>query len=113
MADHLRSVLPGVQVLAGDARDLPTLLPHHWHGRIGSVVCGIPLVLLPLAEQRRFIAAIEEVAPGRGFLQGQLLRHLAAAMAQARPDGSARGLDAAQFPACQRVAGRSRPVVDR
>ena len=69
MADHLRSVLPGVQVLEGDARDLPTLLPHHWHGRIGSVVCGIPLVLLPLAEQRRFIAAIEEVAPGRGFLQ--------------------------------------------
>ncbi len=69
MADHLRGVLPGVQVLEGDARDLPGLLPHHWHGRIGSVICGIPLLLLPLAGQRRFIAAIEEVAPGRGFLQ--------------------------------------------
>ena len=44
------------------------MLARHWHGRIGSVVCGIPLVLLPLAEQRRFIAAIEAVAPGRGFL---------------------------------------------
>jgi phosphatidylethanolamine/phosphatidyl-N-methylethanolamine N-methyltransferase len=68
MADHLRQVLPGVLVIEGDARTLPSLLPRHWHGRIGSVVCGIPLVLLPLAEQRRFLAAIQAVAPGRGFL---------------------------------------------
>ena len=113
MADHLRGVLPGVQVLEGDARHLPGLLSHHWHGRIGSVICGIPLLLLPLAEQRRFIAAIEAVAPGRGFLQVQLLRHLAAALAQACPDCPARGLDAAQLPAGQRVAVRSRLIVDR
>lgn len=68
MASHLRDVLPGVDVIEGDARDLANLLPRHWHGRIGSVVCGIPLVLLPLVEQRRFIDAIEAVAPGRGFL---------------------------------------------
>ena len=68
MAEHLRRVLPGVLVIEGDARMLPSLLPRYWHGRIGSVVCGIPLVLLPLAEQQRFIAAIEAVAPGRGFL---------------------------------------------
>jgi phosphatidylethanolamine/phosphatidyl-N-methylethanolamine N-methyltransferase len=68
MAEHLRSVLPGVLVIEGDARLLPSLLARHWHGRISSVVCGIPLVLLPTAEQRRFIDAIEAVAPGRGFL---------------------------------------------
>ena len=68
MAGHLRVTLPGVQVIQGDARELANLVPRHWHGRIGSVVCGIPLVLLPLAEQRRFITAIETVAPGRGFL---------------------------------------------
>jgi len=68
MAEHLRHVLPGALVLEGDARSLPSLLPRRWHRRIGSVVCGIPLVLLPLAEQRRFIDAIETVAPGRGFL---------------------------------------------
>jgi phosphatidylethanolamine/phosphatidyl-N-methylethanolamine N-methyltransferase len=68
MAQHLRRVLPGVLVLEGDARMLPQLLPRHWHGSIGSVVCGIPLVLLPIVEQRRFIAAMEAVAPGRGFL---------------------------------------------
>jgi len=68
MAQHLRLVLPGVTVMEGDARRLPDLLPAHWHGRIGTVICGIPMVLLPLAEQRRIIHAIEAVAPGRGFL---------------------------------------------
>ncbi len=68
MAAHLRQVLPGALVIEGDARRLPDLLPRTWLGRIGSVVCGIPLVLLPLAEQRRFLDAIATVAPGRGFL---------------------------------------------
>jgi phosphatidylethanolamine/phosphatidyl-N-methylethanolamine N-methyltransferase len=68
MAAHLRRVLPGVNVIEGDARLLPNLLPDHVRGKIGTVVCGIPLVLLPVAEQRRFIDAIEAVAPGRGFL---------------------------------------------
>ena len=68
MAEHLQKVLPGVQVVQGDARQLQDLIPTRWHGRIGTVICGIPLVLLPLAEQKRFIDAIEAVAPGRGFL---------------------------------------------
>jgi len=68
MAEHLRRVLPGANVIEGDARALPDLLPRPWHGRIGTVICGIPLVLLAKAEQRRFIDAIEAVAPGRGFL---------------------------------------------
>jgi phosphatidylethanolamine/phosphatidyl-N-methylethanolamine N-methyltransferase len=68
MAEHLRSVLPGVNVIAGDARQLPSLLPDNVRNNIGTVVCGIPLVLLPVPEQRRFIDAIEAVAPGVGFL---------------------------------------------
>jgi phosphatidylethanolamine/phosphatidyl-N-methylethanolamine N-methyltransferase len=68
MAEYLRQVLPGVTVVEGDARILPDLIPRQWHGRISTVVCGIPLVLLPKQEQRRFIDAIEAVAPGRGFL---------------------------------------------
>lgn len=68
MAEHLRATLRGVEVIAGDARELPALLPPSRHGRIGTVICGIPLVLLRLAEQRRFTAAMEAVAPGRGFL---------------------------------------------
>jgi phosphatidylethanolamine/phosphatidyl-N-methylethanolamine N-methyltransferase len=68
MAEHLRDRLPGVSVIEGDARALPHLLPERFRGRIGSVICGIPLVLLPTARQREFIDAIAAVAPGRGFL---------------------------------------------
>ena len=68
MAAHLRATLPGVEVIAGDARALPDLLPRARHGRIGTVICGMPLVLLPVPEQRRFIGAMLAVAPGRGFL---------------------------------------------
>jgi phosphatidylethanolamine/phosphatidyl-N-methylethanolamine N-methyltransferase len=68
MARHLRAALPGVRVIEGDARELPALVPAEFHGRIGTVICGIPLVLLPAAEQRRFIDAIAAVAPGKGFL---------------------------------------------
>ena len=68
MAAHLRATLPGVDVIAGDARVLPDLLLRARHGRVGTVICGIPLVLLSLAEQRRFISAMLAVAPGRGFL---------------------------------------------
>ncbi len=68
MAAHLRRVLPGATVIEGDARELPRLLAPELSARIGAVICGIPLVLLPRAEQARFIDAIEAVAPGRGFL---------------------------------------------
>ena len=68
LVQHLRRVLPGVTVIEGDARQLPDLLPGHWHGRVGTVICGIPMVLLPLADQRRIVDAIDTIAPGRGFL---------------------------------------------
>jgi phosphatidylethanolamine/phosphatidyl-N-methylethanolamine N-methyltransferase len=68
MAEHLRHSLPGVTVLCGDAFDLARALPDRLHGKVGTAICGIPLVLLPFEEQRRFVQAVEAVAPGRGFL---------------------------------------------
>ncbi len=68
MVAKLRRDLPGALVIEGDARVLSELIPAHLQGRIGTVICGIPLVLLPRPEQRRFIDAIEAVAAGRGFL---------------------------------------------
>ncbi len=68
MAEHLRTALPGAEVIAGDARQLCDLLPASRRGRIGTVICGVPLVLLRLEEQRHFIDAMQAVAPGRGFL---------------------------------------------
>lgn len=68
LAAHLREVLPGVNVICGDAFELARDLPGRLHGRVGTAICGIPLVLLPLDQQRRFVAAVEAVAPGKGFL---------------------------------------------
>jgi phosphatidylethanolamine/phosphatidyl-N-methylethanolamine N-methyltransferase len=68
MADHLATMLPPEQVLCGDAFRLAEILPRQWHGRVGTVICGIPLVMLPREQQGRIIDGIEAVAPGRGFL---------------------------------------------
>ena len=68
MADHLRRVLPGVNVIQGDAFDLAKALPERMHGKVGTAICGIPLVMLPLVQQKRFVDAVESVAPGKGFL---------------------------------------------
>jgi phosphatidylethanolamine/phosphatidyl-N-methylethanolamine N-methyltransferase len=68
LAVCLRDALPGVTVLEGDARALSDLLPRRFQGRIGAMICGIPLVLLPVAEQARFISAMNAVAPGLAFL---------------------------------------------
>lgn len=68
MARHLADSLPGVRVVQGDAFDLAASLPSWMHGKIGTAICGIPLVLLPAERQRRFVEQVEAVAPGRGFL---------------------------------------------
>jgi phosphatidylethanolamine/phosphatidyl-N-methylethanolamine N-methyltransferase len=52
MAEHLRGVLPGVNVIQGDAFELPKALPPALHGKVGTAICGIPLVMLPLEQQR-------------------------------------------------------------
>lgn len=68
LAEHLGTMLPDGQVLRGDAFALAELVPRRWHGRIGTVICGIPMVMLPLERQAALVAAMEQVAPGRGFL---------------------------------------------
>jgi phosphatidylethanolamine/phosphatidyl-N-methylethanolamine N-methyltransferase len=68
MAEYLREALPGVNVVCGDAFDLAKALPLGLHGQIGTAICGIPLVLLPLERQQAFVDAVESVAPGKGFL---------------------------------------------
>jgi phosphatidylethanolamine/phosphatidyl-N-methylethanolamine N-methyltransferase len=55
-------------VLQADAFDLPIQLLKDTGTEIGTVICGIPLVLLNEAKQRQFIQQVEAVAPGRGFL---------------------------------------------
>ena len=68
MADHLRAKFPQTKVLQADAFNLPVQLLKNTAPEIGTVICGIPLVLLSEARQRQFMQQVEEVAPGRGFL---------------------------------------------
>jgi phosphatidylethanolamine/phosphatidyl-N-methylethanolamine N-methyltransferase len=68
MAEHLELTFPETKVLQADAFNLPADKLNHIAPDIGTVICGIPLVLLPEKKQRQFIDQVEFVAPGKGFL---------------------------------------------
>ena len=68
MAAHLRQALPGVQVVCGDGFELPRVLEQARAGRVGDVICGIPLVMLPFATQQKIVGAMLAASPVRGFL---------------------------------------------
>ncbi len=67
---HLRTEFPNVAVIQGDARNLKTLLPAGWVGKVACVVSGIPMLPLPLDVQRDLIgAAFDVMAPGGEIVQ--------------------------------------------
>ncbi|MCA3421257.1 MAG: methyltransferase domain-containing protein [Roseomonas sp.] len=68
MADHLELTFRETKVLQADAFNLPVEKLSQIAPNIGTVICGIPLVLLPEKKQRQFIDQVEAVAPGKGFL---------------------------------------------
>lgn len=68
MADYLAFKFPETKVLQADAFNLPVDKLNDIAPDIGTVICGIPLVLLPEKKQRQFIEQVEAVAPGKGFL---------------------------------------------
>ncbi len=66
----LRRELPQVQVIQGDATRLAEMLPSKLHTKVSTVISGIPMVPMPVAWQKRFIASCFEVmAPGGRLLQ--------------------------------------------
>jgi phosphatidylethanolamine/phosphatidyl-N-methylethanolamine N-methyltransferase len=70
MADYLRATLPEANVMTGDARDLATLLPPSWRGRVDTIVSGIPMAVLSAAYQREIIGALFAVLAADGrYLQ--------------------------------------------
>lgn len=68
MADYLAFKFPETKVLQADAFNLPVDKLNDIALNIETVICGIPLVLLPEKKQRQFIEQVEAVAPGKGFL---------------------------------------------
>jgi phosphatidylethanolamine/phosphatidyl-N-methylethanolamine N-methyltransferase len=70
MARHLQAMYPQVKVIQGDVRQVKTLLPPEVIGNVGTVVCGIPMLLLPEKMQREISDSMFSVMkPGRFFLQ--------------------------------------------
>lgn len=68
MAQHLREIFPGVKVVCGDGFELPRVLEQAGAGRVGDVICGIPLVMLPKPIKRKIVGAMLAASPVRGFL---------------------------------------------
>lgn len=69
MACYLDETFPEVTVIHGSAEQIAELLPHEAAGRVGAVVCGVPVSLLPRAEQRAMVEAMLALLPdGAGFL---------------------------------------------
>ncbi|WP_252181390.1 class I SAM-dependent methyltransferase [Azospirillum sp. B4] len=66
---YMTAKFPGVTVLLGDVKDVRTLLPPQWVGRVGTIVCGIPMILIPAEAQRQIMdEAYAVMPPGRQFL---------------------------------------------
>ncbi len=69
MADFLRESFPEIAVVEGSALGLRELLPASAIGRIGSIVCGIPVSLMPFEQQRELVSGVMSLLPpGRPFL---------------------------------------------
>jgi phosphatidylethanolamine/phosphatidyl-N-methylethanolamine N-methyltransferase len=70
MAAFLRKQIPQAQVVLGDATRLADLIPRQWHGKVSTVVSGIPMVPLPIQVQQRIVdSCFEVMAPGGHILQ--------------------------------------------
>ena len=69
MAGFLRQRFPGVTVIEEDALALKDAIPPEALKKIGAVVCGVPISLLPAAQQRDLVdVMLSLLPPGRGFL---------------------------------------------
>jgi phosphatidylethanolamine/phosphatidyl-N-methylethanolamine N-methyltransferase len=55
MCTYLRKQMPQVQVVHGDAGKLSEILPSRWHGKVSTVISGIPMITLPFDAQQRLI----------------------------------------------------------
>lgn len=66
MAAYLAEFLPDITMIQGSAADIEILLPPEARGRIGSVICGVPVSMLDAQEQAAMIEAILALEPHDG-----------------------------------------------
>lgn len=69
LASFLHQTYPDVNVVHGDCRETGKFIGSEQLGKVGTVVVGIPMVMLPLDLQREIVTEIFRVLPeGRRFL---------------------------------------------
>ncbi len=69
MAGFLRQSFPGVTVIEDDALGLRQVVRPEALKKIGAVICGVPISLLPAAQQRELVdLMLSLLPPGRPFL---------------------------------------------
>lgn len=68
MCDFLRHNLPGIAVIEGDAACFSQLIPEHLIGKIKTVVSGIPMINLPLHQQKNIVDSVFSVLSPGGYL---------------------------------------------
>jgi len=69
LVKFLNQTYPDCNVVHGDCRLIDQFLRPELIGKVGTIVVGIPMVMLPLELQKEIIAAIFRVLPeGRRFL---------------------------------------------
>jgi len=66
MASYLADMLPDINVINGSATDIGHLLPDAARGRVGAVICGVPVSMLAADEQRAMIEAMLSLDPHDG-----------------------------------------------
>jgi phosphatidylethanolamine/phosphatidyl-N-methylethanolamine N-methyltransferase len=70
LCTYLRKQFPQVQIIHGDAGRLLDIVPSRWHGRVSTVISGIPMITLPFDAQQRLIRSWFSITkPGGQMLQ--------------------------------------------
>ena len=66
LAAYLAKILPDIAVIHGSAADIETLLPAEARGRVGAVICGLPVSMLGGHEQAATVRAMLALKPRDG-----------------------------------------------
>jgi len=70
LVDYMERAHPQVWNVHGDAREADTLIGEEWVGKVGTVMVGIPMVMLSFRLQKEIVDSIFRIlAPGGRFLQ--------------------------------------------
>lgn len=70
LVHYLSRKLPNVVILQGNAADLPTLIPPNLHGKVSTIISGMPLLNMPRILQKNIIDACLTVLSRKGkFIQ--------------------------------------------